>query len=172
MNACSENANVSSNDANATNDDCDFIALTKTPIDIGEAYKFVVEAATGATSMFVGTTRDTFENKKVIKLSYEAYEPMALKELKLLCENARKKFQINKICILHRLGEVPVTEASVVIAVSSVHRKDSLDAVEDLIDTLKERVPIWKKEIYEDGASEWKENKECCWRKQPKAGEH
>ena len=144
--------------------DIDYVALTDDSIDITEAYNFVVDSFTGASSIFVGTTRDSFENKTVAKLSYEAYEPMAIKEMKQLCENVRKEFKVHKIYMLHRLGEVPVKEASIVIAVSSVHRKDSLDAVQVLIDTLKERVPIWKKEIYEDGNSEWKENKECYWK--------
>ena len=144
--------------------DVDYVALTNDSIDITDAYNFVVDSFTGASSIFVGTTRDSFENKTVIKLSYEAYEPMALKEMKQLCENVRKEFKVHKIYMLHRLGEVPIKEASIVIAVSSVHRKDSLDALQALIDTLKERVPIWKKEIYEDGDSEWKENKECYWK--------
>lgn len=146
------------------NDGYNFVALTKQQINIGDAYNFVVEPSTGATSMFIGTTRDSFENRKVIKLSYEAYETMAVKELMKLCDNVRKNSRVHKICILHRLGEVPIKEASVVIAVSSEHRKESLDAVKELIDTLKEQVPIWKKEIYDDGGSEWKENKECQWK--------
>ena len=143
---------------------CDYVALTSDPIDILQAYNFVVDPVTGASSMFVGTTRDSFENKRVLKLSYEAYEPMAVKEMKQLCTNVRTSFQVHRIYMLHRLGEVPAKEASIVIAVSSVHRGDSLGAVQMLIDSFKERVPIWKKEIYEDGGSEWKENKECHWK--------
>ena len=145
-------------------DDCDYVGLTNDPIDILQAYNFILDPFIGASSIFIGTTRNSFKNKKVIKLSYEAYQPMALKEMKQLCTIVRTKYQVNKIFMVHRLGEVPIQEASVVIAVSSVHRKEALEGVEVLINTLKERVPIWKKEIYEDGGSEWKENKECHWK--------
>jgi len=101
--------------------------------------------------------------KKVVKLEYEAYEPMAKKKLKELCNRLRVKWaDLKNIAIFHRLGAVGPREASVIIAVSSAHRKDSLEAVQFAIDELKATVPIWKKELYEDG-SEWKENKECFW---------
>lgn len=146
------------------NDGKDLLGLTYASLSISCAYNYAVESSTGAVSMFIGTTRDSFENKKVTKLSYEAYEPMAMKELKKICEAVRTTFNVHKICVLHRLGEVPIKQASVVVAVSSPHRKESLEAVQILIDTLKEKVPIWKKEIYEDGGSNWKENNECGWK--------
>ncbi|KAI8854481.1 Molybdopterin biosynthesis MoaE [Chytridium lagenaria] len=120
----------------------------------------------GAISTFSGTTRDTFKVngiiKKVLKLEYEAYKPMAEKELHVLVEAARNQWpDVQGIAIAHRIGVVGIGEESVIIAVSSPHRKDSLDAVEWLIDELKRTVPIWKKEFYEDG-SMWKANSECC----------
>ena len=96
-------------------------------------------------------------------MEYEAYEPMALKEMYKLCSNIRSQWNVHNIAIHHRLGEVPVKEASVVIAVSSPHRKESLRAVEYAIDALKASVPIWKKEIYDNNTADWKENKECSW---------
>ena len=141
----------------------DHIELTFGEISIDSAYKKVLSNSAGAVSVFVGTTRDHFEGKKVAKLEYEAYEPMAIKELRQICKDVRKKLEVTKICIVHRLGVVPVGESSVMIAVSSVHRKESLEAVQIIINTLKENVPIWKKEIYENGMGEWKENKECKW---------
>ena len=142
-----------------------YIALSEETIKVEDAFVKAVMSSTGATSLFIGTTRDSFDNKKVLKLEYEAYEPMAIKELHKICDNVREKLSLGNICILHRLGEVPIGEASVIIAVSSVHRKESLDAVSFIIDTLKETVPIWKKEVYEDGKPEWKANKECSWTK-------
>lgn len=143
----------------------DILLVTHSPLDIGYISASVTAPSTGATSLFVGTTRDNFEGKKVVKLEYEAYQPMAIKELKKLCDELRSKWSsIHRIAIHHRLGEVKVTEASVVIAVSSPHRADSLEAVQHCIDRLKATVPIWKKEIYEEETGgEWKENKECLW---------
>lgn len=88
---------------------------------------------------------------------------MALKELQTVCNKVRLQWNVEKIAIFHRLGEVPVTEASIAIAISSPHRKESLQAVQFAIDAVKTSVPIWKKEIYENDESEWKENKECFW---------
>ncbi|KAF9416150.1 hypothetical protein HW555_006402 [Spodoptera exigua] len=99
---------------------------------------------------------------KVLRLEYEAYEPMALKAMKSICDEARDKWPaIHSIAIYHRLGMVPCREASVVIAVSSPHRRDSLDAVSHCIETLKASVPIWKKEVYDGDEPVWKENVEC-----------
>jgi len=108
---------------------------------------------------FTGTTRDNFHGKKVVRLEYEAYNPMAEKELRKVCAEARRRWKLTRLAIVHRVGVVPIGETSVAIAVSSVHRKDSLEAVCFCIDTLKETVPIWKKEVYENG-EEWKENAE------------
>lgn len=148
------------------------LLLTESPLDVNAAFAFVTEPGTGATSIFVGTTRDNFEGKKVVKLEYEAYESMALKELNKLCTSVRENFSVNKILVHHRLGEVKVTEASVIIAISSPRRKEALQAVSYAIDKLKATVPIWKKEIYEDGTGQWKENKECCCAKEQVNGGH
>jgi len=143
----------------------DLIKITPSQLDVGAISSSVTEVCTGATSLFVGTTRDNFQGKKVVRLEYEAYEGMARKELAKLCQEVRSKWPgIHKIAIHHRLGVVEVTQASVVIAVSSPHRRDSLEAVQFAIDKLKQTVPIWKKEIYAEGEDAWKENQECRWR--------
>ena len=146
----------------------DFIKIiTDTPLDVMAILNSISDPSTGAISLFVGTTRDEFEGKKVIRLDYEAYIPMAEKKIKQLCDNIRSKWpgKIHHISIHHRLGRVEPTEASVIIAITSAHRKESLDAVQYAIDTLKATVPIWKKEIYgnDDSVPKWKENKECVW---------
>ena len=106
----------------------DVITITHCPLDVGAVSTAVTDINTGATSLFVGTTRDNFEGKTVIKLEYEAYEPMAVKEIQKICDTIRLQWpEIHKIAIYHRLGIVMVKEASVVIAVSSPHRKDSLE---------------------------------------------
>jgi molybdopterin synthase catalytic subunit len=118
----------------------------------------------GAISVFLGTTRDNFEDKTVLKLEYEAYESMAIKSLEKICDEIRSRWgDVQNIVIYHRLGAVPVQEASIVIAISSPHRTDAIQATEWCIDTVKKKVPIWKKEIYDDNKAQWKENKECGW---------
>lgn len=99
----------------------------------------------------------------MVTLEYETYESMALKEMQNICTKIRSQWDVEGIAIYHRLGKVPVSKASVVIAISSPHREESLKAVEYAINTLKATVPIWKKEVYETGEPEWKENKECAW---------
>jgi len=145
----------------------DFLKITEERLDIQEIVNMVGADEAGAISSFIGTTRNNFSGKKVIKLEYEAYIPMAEKEMKSLCEKIRSRYQVLKIAIFHRIGVVPIREASVIIAISSDHRKEGLDAVHFAIDELKATVPIWKKEIYEDGQI-WKQNTEftdrhvCC----------
>lgn len=141
----------------------DLVKITSAGLNAGEILAKVASNAAGANSAFVGTTRDTFEGKKVARLEYEAYVPMAEKELQKLCERVRERWDVEKIAIFHRTGVVPLGEASVVIAISSAHRKESLEAVHFAIDDLKATVPIWKKEVYTDGSNSWKENKECPW---------
>lgn len=105
---------------------------------------------------------------KVIKLEYEAYDEMAKKVMSKICDDVRLNWpDVVNICIYHRLGEVPVKEASVIIAISSPHRKSSLEALPFALDQLKKSVPIFKREYYKDGegSSEWKENPECTWSK-------
>mmetsp|Transcript_37740 Transcript_37740/g.70830 ORF Transcript_37740/g.70830 Transcript_37740/m.70830 type:complete len:204 (+) Transcript_37740:131-742(+) len=120
---------------------------------------FVTDPGAGAISTFVGVTRDNFDGKRVVRLEYEAYVPMAVKELDKLCGQMLKKWNLIKVAIGHRTGVVEVTQPSVIIAVSSAHRRESLEAVHWAIDELKATVPIWKKEEYEDGEV-WKENAE------------
>jgi molybdopterin synthase catalytic subunit len=114
----------------------------------------------GAVSAFVGVTRDFFGDKKVTHLFYECYEAMAKSEMLKICQEVDK--QVLGIAICHRVGLVPIGEASVVIVAVSSHRKAAIDAVSNAIDLLKARVPIWKKEFYDDGTDAiWKVNPEC-----------
>lgn len=107
---------------------------------------------------------------KVVSLEYEAYDEMAKKEMTSICDDIRLRWpDVKHIAIHHRLGFVPVKEASVVIAISSPHRNTSLEALPFALDELKKSVPIWKKEYYKESAgepsSQWKENPECGWSK-------
>jgi molybdopterin synthase catalytic subunit len=137
-----------------------FIRVSENLPSLKECTEFVNDPSCGAISTFIGTTRDDFQGKKVTKLSYEGYVPMAEKELRKLCEEASTKYQVHRIAAVHILGDCPVGEASVILACSSPHRRDALHCVEFLIDTLKAQVPIWKRECYEGDDAVWKENVE------------
>lgn len=134
------------------------------PIDMAKYMKFVGSPQAGAVATFSGTTRDTFEGKTVLELRYEAYVPMAMRQIKTICKSARSSWSLISIAVAHRLGPVPVGETSVFVAVSSVHRADSLEACRFLIDEIKASVPIWKKEVYTNGEV-WKENSEFLHRR-------
>ncbi|EPQ09715.1 Molybdopterin synthase catalytic subunit [Myotis brandtii] len=125
----------------------DIIRFTAETLSVEEVSRLVTSPLCGAVSLFVGTTRNHFEGKKVISLEYEAYIPMAENEVRRICGDVRRKWPVRHIAVFHRLGLVPVSEASVVIAVSSAHRAASLGAVSYAIDALKAKVPVWKKGI-------------------------
>ena len=128
-------------------------------IDVVELLASVSVPEAGGIDMFLGTTRNHSKGKKVIRLEYEAYSPMALRMMSEIESEIRKRWNIQKISIVHRIGVVPVMEASVAIAVSAAHRKEAFEACRYAIDELKKRVPIWKKEIFDDGEV-WVENVE------------
>ena len=145
--------------------DTELIVITKEKLDINLALEFIVLPWTGGTSCFIGTTRNSFNDNVVQTLFYEAYEPMEVKEMLNVCKTIRENYSVGNICMRHRLGEVSVKEASVIVAISAVHRAEAIKATELGINELKGRVPIWKKEIYVDETSTWKENKESFWMK-------
>ena len=133
------------------------ISIQWDPIDIASVEACVHSSDCGAVLVFVGRTRDNFLNKKVLRLEYEAYEGMAIKEMKKIQSEIMERWAQAKVAMVHRLGEVGIGEASVVIAVATPHRDACYQASRYAIDNLKQRVPIWKKELYEDGA-QWKAN--------------
>ena len=121
------------------------------PIDIAAVAAAVTRPDTGATVTFIGTTRDHNEGRRVTRLEYEAYAEMALAEMRKVGDAATRQWPIEKVAIVHRMGVVPLGEASVVIAVSAAHRHAAFEACHFAIDRLKEVVPIWKKEHFEGG---------------------
>jgi len=120
----------------------------------------VTHESCGAISTFLGTTRDNFEDKKVVRLEYEAYVPMAEAKMREIAEDAARRFGIYGVAMEHRLGLVPVKESSIIIAVSSPHRQAALEGCAFCINELKAKVPVWKKEVYDGEDPRWKENKE------------
>jgi molybdopterin synthase catalytic subunit len=125
--------------------------IVEQAIDVEAVTAAVADSATGATVAFIGTTRDHNDGRSVTQLEYEAYPEMALAEMRRIGATALQRWPIAKIAIVHRLGIVPIGEASVVIAVSSAHRGAAFEACHFAIDRLKEVVPIWKKEHFEGG---------------------
>jgi MoaE-MoaD fusion protein len=129
----------------------DFCELTTKPLDIGEIARRVVPPECGATVTLDGYVRQFTKGRETLYLVYEAYVPMALKEMEKLIAQAREKFEISNISLVHRLGKLEIGETSVVISVAAPHRRAAFEACEWLIKELKRTVPIWKKEVYADG---------------------
>jgi MoaE-MoaD fusion protein len=124
------------------------------PLSLDTVVDEVRSEAAGAIATFIGTTRVHSRDRTVRHLDYEAYEEMAEQVMAEIAGELKERYDLCEIAIHHRTGRVEIGEASVVIAVSAPHRQDALAACKDAIDTLKERVPLWKKEVYE-GGEEW-----------------
>lgn len=131
------------------------IQLTDTPIDTANLFAAASSPRAGAVVLFFGTTRQWTGDRQTESLEYECYGEMAEKKLRELETEARKKWSIIECIVVHRLGHVAIGEASVAIAVSSPHRKQAFEAGSWMIDAIKDYVPIWKKENWADGTSEW-----------------
>ena len=132
------------------------ISITEKPIDVDKLLDYVSDQSSGASVLFTGTIRDHNEQDKVSKLHYEAYQEMAEKILQEIENEVHTKWKINKFIAIHRTGTLKVGEVSVVVAVSSGHRKEAFEACKFGIDSIKEKAPIWKKEFSESG-TEWLE---------------
>ena len=127
------------------------VTIGRAPIDVAALERAVTDPHAGAIVTFAGTTRADNAGRNVIRLEYEAYEPMALSEMRRLAREAGERWQIVRIAISHRVGLVDIGETSVAIAVSAAHRAEAFEACRFAIDRLKEVVPIWKKEHFEGG---------------------
>ncbi|QQS42784.1 MAG: molybdenum cofactor biosynthesis protein MoaE [Acidobacteriota bacterium] len=128
-----------------------FFELTIDPLDVGEIARRVVPEECGATVTLDGYVRRFTRGRETEYLVYEAYKPMALKEMERLAAAAKDEFDISNVAIVHRLGKLRIGETSVVISVAAPHRRAAFEACEWLIKELKRTVPIWKKEVYADG---------------------
>jgi len=126
--------------------------ITRSPIDAQKVLENLKRGEDGAALLFEGVVRNQTRGRKTLHLDYEAYEEMALGQMEALADEALRRFQIRDVAIVHRLGRLAIGEISVLIAVASAHRGPAFDACRWLIDTLKRKVPIWKKESFEDGA--------------------
>ena len=128
------------------------ISISEMPLSIDDCYSYVLNKECGGISLFVGTTRKKSRDREVTHLEFDAYQPMAKKEMTKIAQKCIEEYGISKIAIHHRKGKVDITEIAVIIAVSSIHRDAAFKACRYAIDTLKETVPIWKKEFLKDGS--------------------
>jgi molybdopterin synthase catalytic subunit len=131
------------------------IRLTSDPIDYDELTESVRSTASGAVVLFLGTVRELTDGRRTVALDYDAYGPMAEVKLQELETEARGRWPVDQLAIVHRVGHLELGEVSVAVAVSCPHRHDAFEAARFLIDTLKVTVPIWKKENWSDGTTEW-----------------
>ncbi|MDT7832700.1 molybdenum cofactor biosynthesis protein MoaE [Flavobacteriaceae bacterium S356] len=127
------------------------VKITKEKLDLNECYQFVTDDACGGIAAFVGTVRNSTQSKEVTQLDFSTYKPMALKEMQKIADLALEKFEIQKIAIHHAEGLLQIADVPVIITASAPHRKAAFEACQFAIDTLKETVPIWKKEHFSDG---------------------
>ncbi|MCS4304040.1 molybdenum cofactor biosynthesis protein MoaE [Chryseobacterium sp. BIGb0232] len=130
------------------------IRITEDALNITECLDLAQDLSSGGIATFIGTVRNITQNKSVVRLEYECYQSMATKEIKKVADQATTLFSVRNIVVHHRTGILFPGDAAVIIVVSDGHRDAVFDACRYVIDTIKKTVPIWKKEIFEDG-EEW-----------------
>ncbi|GAB3499488.1 molybdenum cofactor biosynthesis protein MoaE [Spirosoma knui] len=127
------------------------IAITTDPIDVAAALQYLQSAQGGAIDLFLGVVRDNTQDRAVDRLEYEAYDRMAISEMQKIADEANRRWPIISYTIVHRKGTLGIGEIAVLIGVTTAHRAEAFDACRYIIDTIKQTVPIWKKEVFTDG---------------------
>ncbi len=130
------------------------ITLTSDPIDVASALNDLESERAGAIDLFLGVVRDNTQQRPVDRLEYEAYDRMAISEMQKIADKACERWPILRYSIIHRKGILRIGEIAVLIGVATAHRADAFEACRYIIDTIKQTVPIWKKEVFTDG-EEW-----------------
>lgn len=143
------------------------VELRYEPLDVLHASRFIRSPTAGANVLFLGTTRNNFDNRPVSHLAYQAYPKLALNTLMKIAIEVRAKHNLGKIIIVHRLGEVPIEEESIIVGISSGHRGEGWKGAEEMLERVKERAEIWKQEWFADdndshgqASAVWKANKD------------
>ena len=131
------------------------IELTDKPINVEKIREAVADSSCGAVVLFEGRVRDHHEGKRVVGLEYEAYPKMVLRVIEAICEQAKIKWGLGKVAVVHRYGRLLIGDVAVVVAVASAHRKEAFDAASFIMDAIKQEAPIWKKEFYSDQPAQW-----------------
>ena len=129
--------------------------LTTQPIDTGALLKEVADPGDGAAVLFLGVVRNDHQGRAVQRIDYEAYEPMALKELQKIADEVAQALELARVIIVHRFGRHEIGDASIAVVIGSPHRAPAFEAAKEIMDRVKKDVPIWKKEYFEDGIIEW-----------------
>ena len=127
------------------------IQIKDDDLSVTECSEWVQEDGCGGITLFIGTVRNQTKGKPVLRLEFESYKPMAIKEMQKIAEQAAQKWDCRKVIIHHRVGNLDIGGIAVIIGIATPHRKAAFEACQYCIDTLKETVPIWKKEIFESG---------------------
>ena len=140
------------------------VSLTYNALPISDVLSFVRSPLAGANVLFLGTTRNNFDNRPVTKLAYSAYPALALKSFLRIAEQVKSKHQLTRVCLVHRLGEVPIEEESIAVCVSAGHRGPAWRGAEEALELCKERVEVWKMEYFGDGEGPVNEAQEGLWR--------
>ncbi len=139
----------------------DVYRITKEPIDVASALIDIADDRAGAQALFLGTVRNEFEGRSSRGLYYDAYEPLAEKELRRIGEELKQEFGALHVVLIHRIGDLPLGVVSVLVAVSTGHRGEAFAAAREGIDRIKLRVPIWKKEHWGNGQDAWHHDPEA-----------
>jgi molybdopterin synthase catalytic subunit len=134
------------------------LGLTRDPIDVTRLLAAVAHPAAGGTALFLGTVRRGADDGPVTSIDYSAYEAMAQGEWSKILTEARGRWPAGRFAAEHRLGLVPVGEASIAVAVATPHRAEAFAACQWIVDEAKRRLPVWKKELFDDGHSAWRED--------------
>lgn len=129
--------------------------LTDEPIQINQFISTGIDPSCGASAFFAGCVRNHHEGRPVLRMEYEAYRPMAERQIASIADDAKRMFGVHTVRVLHRIGKMNVGDVAVVIEVWAAHRAESFDACRYVIDAIKVRVPIWKHEFYADGSNQW-----------------
>jgi molybdopterin synthase catalytic subunit len=137
-------------------------AISSRAIDLAAFRDSLADMTCGAYVVFEGWVRNHNEGRAVLRLAYEVYEPLAVKEGEAIMQEAMQRFDISRAAAIHRHGELALSEPAVVVGVSSAHRGAAFDACRYIIDEVKHRLPIWKKEYYADGGTEWVNCRQCA----------
>ncbi|MBC3786580.1 molybdenum cofactor biosynthesis protein MoaE [Spirosoma utsteinense] len=127
------------------------VALSTDPIDVASALSYLQSEQAGALDLFLGVVRDNTQDRPVDRLDYEAYDRMAVSEIQKIVDEAHRRWAVLRCVVIHRTGTLRIGEIAVLIGVATAHRADAFDACRYIIDTIKQTVPIWKKEIFTDG---------------------
>ncbi len=129
------------------------VEIGDAPIDPGQALSALASPADGAVNLFLGVVRDHHRNRRVLRLEYHAYGPMAQQKMLQIADDVTERFGATSVILLHRLGTLEIGDVSVLVAVATAHRAESFAACRHAIERIKSEVPIWKKEHFEDGVA-------------------